>query len=71
MKIIKQGSGARDKTHILDCYEIQGGCGTGFEATTSEGHRVSDWRDGDYIEWRCPSCGRAISKAAGCRPEPG
>ena len=36
-------------------------CGTEVEADRGDGKVVSDWRDGDYLKVRCPTCGRDIA----------
>lgn len=54
MKIIRGGNGSpHDKSARFICYK----CGARIEARKSEGVFVSDWRDGDYVEMKCPQCG--------------
>ncbi len=53
MKVLKKGKGSpNDKSARFTC----DGCGSLLEAKKSEGKYVSDWRDGDYVEVKCPEC---------------
>jgi len=53
MKIIKKGTGSpTDKSVRFTCKN----CGALIEAKKSEGKHVSDFRDGDYYEMKCPQC---------------
>jgi len=61
MKILKKGKGGkRVHTAKWECDE----CGSLIESTNKEGKYVSDWRDGDYFECKCPSCGHVNNVAA-------
>lgn len=53
MKIISKGKGSpSDRSARFTC----DGCGARLEAKKSEGKYVSDWKDGDYVEVKCPQC---------------
>ena len=53
MNILKKGKGSpHDRSAVFDC----DGCGATIKAKKSEGKYVSDWRDGDFVEVRCPKC---------------
>ena len=53
MKILKKGKGSPlDRSARFQC----DGCGATIEAKKSEGKYVSNWRDGDYVEVKCPQC---------------
>lgn len=53
MKVIKKGKGSpADKSARFTCNK----CGSRIEAKKSEGKYQSDWRDGDFIEVKCPEC---------------
>lgn len=59
MRILKQGTRDGGRKYTATC----NGCGTKIEFLQKEATRVSDQRDGDYMEIQCPTCPRRITKA--------
>jgi uncharacterized C2H2 Zn-finger protein len=59
VKIIKRGEVPDLKPIRFECSH----CTSVFEATRQEARRVSDQRDGDYWDVRCPVCTRQVTKA--------
>jgi len=61
MEVLQKGTGGPDdKAAIFTCRK----CGAKLKARKSEGHYVSDWKDGDFVEMRCPECSHLTSVAA-------
>jgi phage FluMu protein Com len=52
MEIIKRGRISIEKSYTIKCRW----CETVFMFKESEGKFVSDFRDGDYLEIKCPVC---------------
>ena len=53
MEVLSKGKGSpKDRSAVFTC----NGCGSGIKAKKSEGKYVSDWKDGDYVEVKCPEC---------------
>lgn len=53
IKILKQGRLPEEIEYKFTCQR----CSTVFVATQLDGERVSDQRDGAYINVPCPTCG--------------
>ena len=53
IKILRQGKLPEEIKYEFECYN----CKTIFTATSADGKRVHDQRDGDYTEVYCPTCG--------------
>jgi len=52
MKILKKGCLPKERRHVATCDN----CRTKFEFQEGEAKMVSDQRDGDYLEVKCPLC---------------
>lgn len=59
MKIIRRGQPPEQKTYFATCNH----CKTEIEFERSEARYVSDQRDGDFLEVKCPVCSKPITKA--------
>ena len=57
MKVIKRGIPPDKQTFRAVC-DV---CKSHLEFARNEGKYHSDWRDGDYIEIKCPVCKKVIS----------
>lgn len=52
MQIVKRGTPPEDRTYALECNR----CETEFKFKQSEGERVSDYREEDFVRIACPVC---------------
>jgi hypothetical protein len=57
MKVLRKGTKPADVTAKFDCRE----CGSRLQAKRSEGELTSDWRDGDFLTFKCPECKSSIN----------
>lgn len=61
MEILRKGTvRPNDRSAIFTCRE----CGSKIKGKMSEGRYVADWKDGDYVEMKCPQCKEVNAVAA-------
>lgn len=63
MRVIKPGRLPEKRLHRIACRT----CHAQFEFEQHEAKYVSDFRDGDYLEINCPTCGNTCTVATKTR----
>ena len=63
MKIIKKGAISEEKVYRIECNH----CKCVFEIMEKEGSIIFDQRDGNYLQYDCPTCSRSCMAALNVR----
>jgi uncharacterized C2H2 Zn-finger protein len=54
MEVLQRGVDPKDREYTSTCRS----CGTVFKYKRREAREVDDWRDGNYLVIKCPTCAR-------------